>query len=180
MRIELKQDHSGTVVLNYSVMRAIINLGTIDEDKPFYTIPVSRGDFERTVARVEGLDLKTFRVAEDSAELHVDAELTFESTDALSQLFSGSGPGAVEITTVDGRTVYRHIVFSGNGSEIDADSKKMIETFFKDYEAIFTLAAPEPIESVSHGAFDGRNASVSFDISKVTLEANPVIWEVTW
>ena len=180
VQINLKEDTSGTVKLDYTVMRTFINLGTIDDDRPFYTVPVSRADFERTTSQIEGLTLKSFNMEENSSELHVTAQMEFASLEALSELFSSSGPGAIEIADQNGLHTYRHTIFSGSGADIDADSREMIDTFFSENTASFTLIAPDPIQSSSHGEFEGRTASVSFSISEVTLQTEPLVWEVAW
>lgn len=180
MQVELNKDNSGRITLDYSVMRALIHLGTIDEERPFYTIPISREDFDRVVAAIDGLDLRSFKMEEDSAEVHVSAKIDFDSVDALSELFQSTGPGAIEITSSDERTVYRHQIFSGNHVELDPDSKKMIETFFKDYHIQYTLSTPLSVVATSHGEFSDKTATAVFNVADVTIATDPVVWEVSW
>ena len=95
--IELNGDGSGRIRLFYTAARAVVNLGTIDEDDRFYALPVSEDDFLTTTGKVEGLSLASFKLEEDVDIIQIEATLDFESIDALSALFSSTGPGAVEI-----------------------------------------------------------------------------------
>jgi len=177
--IELNVDGSGSIRLVYAASRAMINLGTIDEENRFYALPVSEDDFLATVDQVEGLELSSFRLDEEVDTLQIEATLDFESIDVLSELFSSSGPGAIELVQ-NGGTVYKHTIYGGSGEEIDPDSRELIETFFSEDSVELSLDAPRAIQSVNIGDFSGSEARVELAMTDILFSQEPVIWEVRW
>ena len=178
--IELNSDGSGSIALSYTASRAMINLGTIDEQNRFYAIPVSEDDFLAAANQVEGLSLESFRLSEEVDMLTIEATLDFESVEALSGLFGSSGPGAIEITDDGNITIYRHTIYGGAEGEIDPESRDLIETFFSEDEILFSLEAPAAIQSVSTGTFSGRVARSELMMTDILFSQEPVIWEVRW
>ena len=178
--ISIGADGSGTIQLSYTASMTTVNLGTIDEKDRFYAVPVSRKDFQTTVDRIDGLTLRSFDLTEDADTVHVEATLGFDSVDALSQLFSSSGPGAVEISANGSSTSYRQIIYGGSGEDINEESRQFIETFFIDDSVEFTLEAPRDIIETNIGEFDGRKATAKLKLTEILLSTQPVIWEVQW
>ncbi len=178
--IELRTDGSGTIRLSYTAARAVVNLGTIDEKNRFYAVPISEDDFLAAAEKVEGLSLRSFKLDEEVDTLHIEATLDFESVGALSELFSSSGPGAVEVVEEAGTTTYRHVIYGGSGAEVDGDSRELIETFFSEDVVRFSLSAPKEIVSVNIGNFAGKEASVELTMTDILFSREQVIWEVRW
>ena len=178
--VNLNADGSGEAKLSYKVSRLVINLGSLDEDNKFFAVPVSRRDFEDTVRRHEGLDLKSYSTEEDTEDVYVDAEISFTSINALSFLFNSNDPDAISLTSENGQTTYRQTIFEGGEEEIDEDSMKMIESFFSDYMLSFVLKTPRSVTTVNRGTFTGRSANVSLSIPEVVVMTEPVTWEVSW
>ena len=178
--IEVSEDGSGTVRLAYTALTAMVNMGTIDEEDKFYTVPISREDFENTIAAMEGLTLRSFNLDEEVDTLQIEATLDYDSPESLSELFSSSGPGAVEIVSDGEETVYRHIIYGGSGEEIDEESRELIETFFSDYSVEFSITAPVDIRSTNLGEFSGREATVDLEMTEVLFSPQQIVWEVRW
>jgi hypothetical protein len=178
--LRLGDDGSGTLTLRYTVAKALLNLGTTDEENRFYAFPISEEDFRDTVDAIDGLSLSSFDTAEEVDVVRVESELSFTSIDALSDFFGSSGPGAVELITDGDVTTFRHTLFEGTGAPPDVESARLIEAFFDGYEAAFSLRVPSEIVSVSAGAFDGKTASVDFAIPEVVTSEDAIVWEVSW
>ena len=178
--VEVNADGSGTITLTYTALRALVNMGTVDEENRFYAIPISEEDFENTADGIDGLGLRSFDLAETVDTVTVEANLDFESAEALSSFFSSAGPGAVEITDNGDTTTYRQLIYGGSVEEINADSREFIETFFSDYTAIFTLEAPEEISAVNMGEFSGRVAELEMGMTEILLSSEQLAWEVEW
>ena len=176
----MSDDGSGTITLRYKVAKALLNLGPTDEENRFYAFPVSEQDFRDTVDAVDGLSLSSFNSGEEVDVVLVEAELAFASIDSLSEFFSSSGPGAIELIKTGSSTTYRHTLFAGTGAPTDEESARLIRAYFDGYKVTFSLRAPSNIVSVSAGVFDGRNASVEFAIPEVATSEDPIVWEVSW
>ncbi|MBN1686168.1 MAG: hypothetical protein JW852_05910 [Spirochaetales bacterium] len=178
--VEINNDGSGSIRLAYTAARALVNMGTIDEEDRFYAVPISEQDFLNSAEKIDGLSLRTFDLKEDVDNLQIEAVLDFDSVEALSALFSSSGPGAVDITTEGGVTVYRQVIYGGSGEEIDDESRDFIETFFSEYSVVFSVDAPAEIKAVNLGEFSRRAANLRLAITDILLSPQPVVWEVRW
>lgn len=178
--IEVNDDGSGTVVFTYTALRALINMGTVDDENRFYAVPISQEDFRATAERIDGITLRSFALEDDVDTVVVEAALDFDSPESLSDLFSSSGPGSVEISVDDDTTVYRQLIYGGAEEEIDQDSREFIETFFSDYLVTFTLEAPRAISAVNLGDFAGRVARFEMPMTEVLLSESQLAWEVRW
>lgn len=176
----INDDGSGSLSLRYSVSKALLNLGTIDEENRFYALPVSESDFLETTESVDGVELSSFKVDEEVDLYNVEAGITFDGIDSLSSFFGASGPGTVSLTSVGGDSVFTYTVYPGAGAEVDPESAAFIDAFFSDYAAAFSLRAPADVKSVSDGSFSGRDAEVEYPTADVLKSVDPVIWEVRW
>jgi len=178
--LRIADDGSGTVALQYSVAKALMNLGAVDTKSKFYTLPVSKSDFENAVAGIDGLEISSYDITEETDVIKVNCEIAFDSVEALSEFYGATGPGSVSLTTENGTTVFKQVLFPGTGSVVDEESAQLVETFFDGYTASFELRAPGNVTSVSSGSFSGRTATVDFAIPDVVLSQDPVVWEVRW
>jgi hypothetical protein len=178
--IELNTDGSGTIRLSYTAPRAVVNLGTIDEGNRFYALPISEEDFLTTTGKVDGLSLESFTLDEEVDTLHIVATLDFETIEALSALFSSTGPGAIEIIEEGENRIFRHIIYGGSGDEVDADSRELIETFFSEDSVTLSLKVPGEIRSVNIGTSNGREANAELPMTEILFSRQQVIWEVRW
>ena len=178
--ITIDDDGSGEITLSYKVSRLVIHLGTLEEDRPFFAVPVSRQDFDDITESVPGLRLRSFDMDEDASDVFVDATLAFDDIDALNALFGSNGRSSITLSRSGGRTVYKHVIYEGNGEEVNDDSRKMVEALFSDYALRFSLTAPDDISTVSHGIVSGRNATIEHTIAEVIDLREPLVWEISW
>jgi hypothetical protein len=185
-RIQVASDGSGTIALSYSVNKALLNMGTIDDNNKFIAIPISKEDFKRSAEGIDGLTLKSYSIEETEESAQVDAVFKFKDIDALSALFGGAESEAVRIAERGGQTIFRHVLFdgivsSGNSDVVlDEDSREMIETFFGTNEMTFFVNTPKTIQSVSRGSFDGKTATIVFPLAEVVAADDPIVWEIRW
>ncbi|MDR0322405.1 MAG: hypothetical protein LBI28_12965 [Treponema sp.] len=81
--IQLNRDGSGRLSLEYRVSSLINNLGELDGNESMPALPVSRADWERTVARIDGMKLVSHSSSEGRTDVETRVVLEFSNTDAL-------------------------------------------------------------------------------------------------
>ena len=180
-RLVLRSDGSGTLVLSYKVSQFMKNIDVGREDKRL-PLPLSEEDFRRTVDGIEGLRLADLQQREDEENVHIRAQLEFDSLNALNGLSREPGLGLSLAAAGEG-TVFRQVISPGTEpEELSEDSLAMIEEFFAGYELAYRVTAPAPVKRHSLGELSADGLSVSYNVTVPQLlqAAEPVILEVVW
>lgn len=177
--IQINDEEDGSITLNYSVSKLIMELGQLDEDDPFSPLPVSESDFIASAAMVPGMEVESVSVDEDEKAVYITSECSFSSVEALSAFFSPDRENDPSLTQEGGETVFRYTLYSA-AEEISADSMRMIESFFADDGIVIRLEAPSDITSVSAGSIDNNTAEFTTTILEVFRTNEDIVWEVRW
>jgi hypothetical protein len=153
--ITVERDLSGTARLEYTVSRSLLDSGTLDGNEHWPTIPVGKADFERTVARIEGLTLRSFRERDQGGDRVFEVTLAFDHVSTLAGFFSANGQ-QFAYTTEDGRHVLT-VLFNGNGGAAGTlmgdvsgemaqvyggDLSDLVKKAFEGYRFDFTISVP--------------------------------------
>lgn len=96
-KITFNDDGSGTLVQEYRVSLELEHLGALDGNEAQPAVPAIRSDLEKTVARIPGLSLVSYKTSEDGKDRIHRAEIAFASPEALSALFAANE----QLLTVD-------------------------------------------------------------------------------
>jgi hypothetical protein len=112
--ITVNRDLSGTARLEYTVSRSLLDSGTLDGNEYWPTIPAGKADFERTVSRIEGLTLRSYRERDQGDDRVFEVTLAFGHISALAGFLSANGQQFV-YANKDGRHVFT-LVFNGGAS----------------------------------------------------------------
>ena len=180
-RIGVNDDGSGSVELTYTISPLVMNLGTLDEDDPVLPLPVSQNDFVRTVAGIPGLELGDYSTREDEDGIHITAELTFGTTEALNA-FLGTGEGEFSLTREDGVDRFRYVIYDAPDEEISEESVTLARDFFSQSSLRFDLDTPADVQSSTLGTISGNRRSIALELNtaELIIDNRDVIWEVTW
>ncbi|MDR1929448.1 MAG: hypothetical protein LBQ44_02355, partial [Treponema sp.] len=89
--INLRQDGSGTLKLEYRMAKDLESLGKFDGNERWPPLPAGRADMERSVKRIEGLSLRSFSSREEGKDLVNSFQLEFSNTEALSAFLDSTG-----------------------------------------------------------------------------------------
>jgi hypothetical protein len=92
--IVIGRDGSGTITLEYRISRMVESLGKLDGNERWLPIPVGQADFERTVARIEGLSMSSFSSRIDDEDLINTVKLAFAHPQALVRFLDATGQRA--------------------------------------------------------------------------------------
>ncbi|HCM28001.1 MAG: hypothetical protein A2Z99_17650 [Treponema sp. GWB1_62_6] len=178
--IELKSDLSGTIAMEYRVSRMVESMGKVDGNDRWLPLPVSRADFERTVARVPALALNSWSSSQDETDLVVRAELSFSNADALVTFLDATGRSAKFADNAGERSLILRL--SEGGGALDPDLETLVRTVFKGYSVRIRIKTPtEPVSSPA-GTSNPSARTASFDspVADLLASGQNLDWTVTW
>ena len=158
--ITVKRDLSGTARLEYTVARSLLDSGTLDGNENWPVIPVGKADFERTVARIEGLVLRSYRERDQGGDRIFEVTLAFDHVSALSGFLSANGQqfaytneggrhvftvsfnntGAVNNTAEEVASGER--AFAQSAQIYGGDLSDLVKTAFSGYRFDFAISVP--------------------------------------
>ncbi len=179
--IELKEDGSGTVRLNYTVDTMLVDIGSFDNEESVIPLPVEEENFRISAASISGLTLNSFSREENDTSFFINAVLSFSSVEALDALISPAEESIV-LVSEDGKNVYRHTIYEAPEGGADEEMLSFVDAFFSDYELSFTLKSPSEIQSVNRGTIGDEPtiALYSIPLNELLRTEETIIWEVSW
>ncbi len=179
-RITFRTADSGTIALEYRIDSRVLEIGMFDRDATILPLPVGRRDFEHTVAAIEGLDLRSYRLHERDGVTTVTAELSFGTSEALAEFFGRSSPALVE--SAGGETRFRHRLFDGFPDGVGESGTRFSDSFFSDASVSVTVTAPSEITNRGSGerSGSGRSVTARFTAAELLASTEPVWIDVTW
>jgi hypothetical protein len=92
--ITINRDGGGIIILEYRMSRLLESLGKLDGNAAWPPVPVGRADFERTVARIDGLELLSFTANTRDDPVTMKAKLQFADPETLFRFLDSSGRNA--------------------------------------------------------------------------------------
>ena len=136
-QIALKNDGSGTIIQEYRISLELENMGKLDGNEKQPPVPFSKKDIERTVERVPGLRLLSFRTHEDGKDRIYRAELAFNSPEALVSLFSANNQ-QVKVDIPQKRIEISFLA----AEKTDLAFREIMEDAFAGYEFSISFSVP--------------------------------------
>ncbi|MDR2495366.1 MAG: hypothetical protein LBD24_09120 [Spirochaetaceae bacterium] len=136
--IVMKSEGAGTIALEYRLSKLAESLGKLDGNERWPTVPLGRGDFERTAARVEGLTLRSFSTKEEGADVVTKAVFDFSGPEALARFLDAGGKRAVLTREPDGRHRLFLSLTSGR-TDLDPDLREVFVAVSAGYDFALTL-----------------------------------------
>jgi hypothetical protein len=138
--IQMRADGSGRITLEYRISRMAENIGRLDGNENWPIVPVGRADWERTVARIDGMRLVSFSGSETARDIVNRVTLDFSNTDALVNFFDPSGKRAV-ISRENGLNIL-HITFNeGTSSQTDPNLLELMKQVSEGYRFSVSFSA---------------------------------------
>jgi hypothetical protein len=170
--ISIHADGSGKIALEYRVSQMLESLGRLDGNERWPSIPVGKADFERSVARIPGLNLLSFSAKEvpsangilGGKDLLTKVSLEFKNTAALLAFWDSEAAGlggsaafgrTASLIQRDGKNVLRLVLLDSSSDTVDSDLLSLLKEISAGYEIRLNLSAP-------------RNAALSHSPSSVT------------
>jgi hypothetical protein len=178
--IRIQEDGSGSLSLSYTVSEFIKNIDAGRSEKRL-PLPVNEEEFRRVAESIEGLRLTGLEQTEDQENVHIRAELEFDSVEALNGL-GRQGDLGVSLETQGATGTFRQLIYEGQEEEISAESLQMIQTFFEGYDLVYSVTAPAQVRRHTLGALDsdGRTVTYTTTVPEILQSSKPLVLEVTW
>jgi hypothetical protein len=181
--IVLRRDGSGTIVLQYRFSRELESLGKLDGNEKWPSVPVGKADFERTVARVEGLSLNSFTTKTTGKDVINQVKLDFANLEALIRFLDASGQRA-SLAQEGGRNRLS-LDFSGGGRNADPELLALLASAMEGYSLDFGITLPQEPElretpPVGTVTIRGKRAGFSVPMAELLSSAEPVTLEILW
>ena len=181
-RLSIRDNGSGTLSLAYRVSQSIVQLGLSTAGKPVIPLPVSRSDFERSLARTNGkVRLSKFDRSENEKDITIRAELSFDSLIALSQVDAFQDAN-LKPGTDGSRTTLSQVIGRAQSTPLTDESKRLIDALFTGYDLSFTVETPRPIQNVNLGTLSADKKSVTFKttVKDVLTTKADLILTLSW
>lgn len=179
--IRIRQDGSGVLTLSYTVSQFFKNIDAGRSEKQL-PLPVNEEEFRRSAERIEGLRLTSLQQREDEENVYIQAELEFDSVDAINAL-GREGEIGIRLDTRNGTRVFRQLIYEGQQEEeITAESLEMIETFFEGYELVYAVTVPAEVRNHTLGILssDARTVTYTVTVPEILKSSQPIVLEVVW
>ncbi len=167
--LTIHDNGSGTLDLSYRVSQSVAQLGLSTSGKPVIPLPVSRSDFERSLAPTNGkVRLTKFERTENEKDITIKTQMAFDSLEALSQV-AAFRDADLKPGTDGSRRTYSQVIGRALPTPLNDQSKRMIETLFAGYDLSFTIQAPRAIQSTSLGTLSADKKSVAYRVSVIDV-----------
>ncbi|MDR2536292.1 MAG: hypothetical protein LBD29_09720 [Treponema sp.] len=190
--ITVSSNGSGTIELEYRLSRLAESLGKLDGNERWPTVPIGKADFERSLARLPGIKLRSFSTKNDGQDLVNTVKLEFSDPAGLVRFLDATGQRAV-LSQENGKYRLSLTLFSGSG-QIDPDLMALFTAVSQGYSLRLTLTAPRegtlsvydstgnPLGNVSAITIVPKGKTVSFKslISDIFTLSNGAKLELTW
>jgi hypothetical protein len=172
--IVLKADGTGTVTMEYRISREFQDIGALDGNARWPTVPVGQADFERTISRTEGLRLLSFSTGEEGPNLLYRATVGFSKLEDILPLLGEDGKN-ISLIREERRSLVLRLT-PGREAESEGESPELlalVEEAFRGYDIAISFSAPSPVElrvregkglEIEQG---GRKAGFSIPISEI-------------
>ncbi|AEF86708.1 hypothetical protein TREPR_2643 [Treponema primitia ZAS-2] len=142
--ITIRKDGSGTIALEYRLSRELESLGKLDGNQGWLPLPVGKADFERTVARVQGLSLGSFNTKITGQDSITQVKLNFTNLDALARFLDSTGQGVSLVR--EGEKTRMTLGFSGAAGAQNRELMTLVSEAMESYTLDFGLTLPNEAE----------------------------------
>jgi hypothetical protein len=181
--ITLKADGTGTLLMEYRISREFMDIGALDGNARWPSVPVGRADFERSIGRMEGLKLISFSATEDNSDLLYKASVGFSKLEDILPLLDHSGEAASLIRGEKRQSLVLTLGRENETETISPDLLAMVEEAFRAYLFTVSLSAPSQVEIRVEGGEasrlerDGNKAGFSIPVYELISRNKPMTVE---
>ena len=184
MRFVMQRDGGGRLELTYRVASEATTLLDAGDGPPVVPLPVTRADFEAALAGADGVRLRRFRRTDEEGEVHITAQIAFDSVESLRTVagfadlpasFAADGDGGGELSQ-------RVIPARAAQDAPDAEMVELLRVLAGGFQVAFEVVAPADIETADGATIDadGRTARFSRSLADYLAESGPVDLVVRW
>jgi hypothetical protein len=181
-RLTIRSNGSGTLQLTYRISQLVANLGLSSTGRSAIPLPVTRSDFERSLAVSEGkVRLTKFDRSENEKDIIVRAELSFDSLNALAKV-DAFQDADLKSGTEGSTHTFSQVVARTLTPPLNDDSRRMLETLFDGYEMSYVLEVPQSIQASTLGTLsaDKRTLTYTAKIQDIMTTTQDLVMSARW
>ncbi|MDR2542931.1 MAG: hypothetical protein LBC80_05735 [Treponema sp.] len=145
INIQMNNDGSGRLTLEYRVSRILMNIGGLDGNQRWPVIPVGRADWDRTIERINGARINSFSTKEVGLDTVITVVINYDTPQTLLEMLEPLGDKA-SITTDNAQWQLLYILekgaFDAEQTGIEPDLMELAQTMFSDYDLSISFSAP--------------------------------------
>jgi hypothetical protein len=143
--VVIQANGSGTITVEYRVSRSLDNLGKLDGNERWLTVPVGEADFRRAVDRLDGVELVSFASKTNAAQSASAAvvntvKLKFDAIDSLLGFLDATG-GRADFAARNGKNRLS-LVLAPKNSGVDPDLLALFAAASSGYACVVTVSVP--------------------------------------
>jgi hypothetical protein len=135
--VVIKADGSGTMVLEYTVGKSVESLGRQDGNASQPPIAIAKRDFQRTVSRIPGLKLQSFKTKTTARDVITTVRLAFKNREAFINFFNAQGSRAY--FTENNQL---NLLFTEGINPIDPELYEALRTVSDGYTVTMSFSLP--------------------------------------
>jgi hypothetical protein len=181
-RMTIRDNGSGTLALTYRISQLVVDLGISNSGKPVIPLPVSKDDFERSLAATNGkVRLTKFDRSENEQDVTIKAELSFDSLDALAQV-EAFHDADLKRAQNGSLSTFSQVIARAPTEPLTEDTERMIDALFDGYDLTFVVETPRPIQNAPIGTVspDRKTLTYQSSIKDVMNTKNDILLSVSW
>jgi len=181
-RLTVRDNGSGTLQLTYRISQLVADLGVSSTGKSAIPLPVSRSDFERSLAASNGkVQLTRFDKSEDEKDITIRAEIAFDSLDSLAKI-DAFHDAELKWGTEGSRRTFSQVVARTPRQPLSDDSRRMLEALFDGYDLSFVVVAPQPITDSTLGTLSADKKTLTYKttIKDVMTTTQDLVMTARW
>lgn len=180
--LTIRDNGSGTLVLTYRVSQLVVNLGDSRSEKGIVPLPLSRSDFERSLASAKGkVRLARFDRSENEKDITIRAEISFETLDSLSQV-EAFHDAELKATVRGSRHTFSQLIARAPEDPVSEDTLRMIDSFFDGYNLTFAIEVPQAIQANSLGTVSANKRVLTYttNIKEIERAKSDIVLSLEW
>ena len=172
-------DGSGELQLRYLLDDALARLGVASGSEAV-ALPLSEAEFRAAAAGIEGLELVSYRRADQGDRAEVVAVLRFDRVERVAELASFA-PLHPRLEG-DDPAVFELAISPGGDRPLDEATVRVLATVLGSHTVSFAVVAPRPIRDTSAGtlAEDGNRVALSIALADYAADVAPRVLRVSW
>ncbi len=181
-RMTLRENGSGTLILTYRISQLVADLGVSTTGKAAIPLPVTRADFDRSLASSGGkVRLTRFDKSENAQDITVHAELAFDSVDALSSL-DAFKDAELRYTSDGSSRILTQVIVRAPKEPLSEDTQRMMDALFDGYELSYTVEAPKPMQETTVGTLsaDKRSLTYKASVKEIMMSKSDLVLSAKW
>jgi hypothetical protein len=190
----MRANGSGKITLEYRVSQMLESIGRLDGNERWPALPVGRTDFERSVARIPGLRLSSYKSREAAnasggSDLVTTVTLEFKEPAALLAFWDSTGSHAslIQGDTGTSSTALRLVLLDPSADVIDPDLLSLLREVSAGYEISLSFTAPKnaalsvtPSAPAARIVPQGKKVSFAIAMGELAGLKDGLIIEIRW